>query len=124
MSEWTQGGSGVKFEEVGDHVAGVISFATIEDGLDLNKKPVRNRILDIEGNDGEVRRLYIKRGQMSIEFGKALREAGRDEPVVGDKVAVELVEFRPPTQKGFNPQKIYRVDYKKVESGHSGSSLI
>lgn len=114
MSEWLSGGTGFKFDEIGDGVGGQITFYTIEDGTDFNGRPERKRILDLHTKDGDDHRLYIKKGQMQAEFAARLREHNLAEPRVGDYVAVQLVGEKP-SRKG-NPAKVYEVVYQLGEA--------
>lgn len=132
MSEWTAGGNAVTFEQIGDSIAGTIVFATIEDGTDMKGNPQRKRILDIEDEEGERHRLYVKPGVMQAELGKRLTELGREAPTVGDKIAVVFESTKPSSKPGFNPVKVYSVAYKvgtapapsNAPTGVAASSLI
>ena len=112
MSEWTAGGTAVTFEAPGDRVAGTITYATIEDGTDMKGNPQRKRILDIQEDDGTVRRLYVKPGMMTSELGARLREFGLEGPRVGDRIAVVFETTKPSKTAGYNPVKVYSVAYK------------
>lgn len=122
MSEWTAGGNAVAFDQIGDSIAGTIVYATIEDGTDMKGNPQRKRILDIEDDEGVRHRLYVKPGVMQGELAKRLTENGRENPAVGDRIAVVFESERPSSKPGFHPVKVYSVAYKLGASAPSPSS--
>jgi hypothetical protein len=112
-TEWTAGGAGASFEEIGDGVGGVITFMDIVDGMNFTQtEKTRQKVIDLQPKDGDSIRLYVKKGNMETELAAALRGHGLDAPRVGDSLAVTLVGTKPSKTKGYNPAKVYEVAYK------------
>ena len=63
---------------------------------------------------GDEWSLWIGKGQMLTALGQALKEenAPEDAPCVGDRIKVTFKETEPSKTPGFNPKKVYEVQYK------------
>ena len=96
-------GNFMKFDDVGDEIAGDVIGKGIDD--DFNGNPVPS--LTIRMDDEEV---------MTVTAGWANLRAQllAAKPQVGDRIKITFTHEEPPTQKGRSPKKVFDV---KVKSG-------
>lgn len=127
---WLLGGTvpSAKFEARGDTVTGVISetpelrqqtdFDTQQPKFWDDGKPMMQMLVELQTDqrdpaildDDGRRRMYV-RGQMRNAFVQAVRKAGVKGLAVGGQLTVTYSADGEQKKKGFNPPKIYSVEY-------------
>lgn len=121
------GSPSFKFEKVGDRVEGIIDTAEARQQRDFDSgeaktwddgKPMMELVLtlitdlrdpSIEDDDGS-RRVFV-RGQMLTALRQAVRKAKARKPERGAIVTITHSGLGEAKRKGFNPPKLYTVDY-------------
>lgn len=111
--DWTSPGNWVKFEKIGDKVAGTLSKSYTRESTDFNGQPETQRILEGVADDGEDWTVQVKNGSMKYELGAALKRAGVKRPTQGDRIAIVFESTE--KSKFPQPRKIFSVAYKVVE---------
>lgn len=117
------------FDAVGDKIVGTVVDVTVRQARDFvtgepatwpNGKPKRQLVVTLQTDEssGELddgrRRLFAlesaKPGSMLTAIQRAVRKSGA--PLeVGGRLAVVFVGEEPPSQRGFNPRKLYEAAY-------------
>lgn len=122
------GGSKIfKFDSIGDTVKGTVTQVEQTQQTDFKtKKPlfwddgtprmqfVVHLDTDLsDGPDDDGKRRIFAKGQMERAIKDAIREsrAGKDQ-IIGGTLAVKYVEDGEPPERGLNPPKIYRAQFK------------
>lgn len=107
------GGAIVKFVTVGDKIAGTITGRRVKDmkAIDEGKPPVPTLIIDVTDDEGAEHALFVKPGQMTAALGKAVKEAGRETIVIGDRIGVQFTGTESVPGKP-SPKKLFAVAYK------------
>jgi hypothetical protein len=121
VSEFSTGGSSVKFQNIGDKVDGTIvdepELAPDKYSSDGTGKVLILTIL--EGVDGEPRKLFARK-QLLTSIGNAVVEAGTDEIENGGRLSVQYVDDKP--AGGFTA-KVYAVKYQPPTALGRGAVL-
>ena len=145
---FAEGGKSFRFETIGDTVKGVIESVEVRQQSDLATGELltwsdgRKRMqlvitLKTEERDGAdddgVRTIYAKGGRYEIAKGEgssmrdaiaeAVKEAKASSIEPGDELAVCFTGESKPTQRGFQPAKLYVAGFKKASKSVSASDL-
>ncbi len=125
------GGKSAKFEAIGDSVVGyIVSIETrqrtdIKTGEPLtwpDGNPKMQAVITLEtelhedDEDDGMRSVYMPiPSQMQSALAAAVRKAGERAPADGGKLAVTWEREEKAKTRGYNPQKIYAVQYRAPE---------
>lgn len=108
------GAPAFKFTNFGDRVTGTVTSRRVKDIPAMKPgDPARpTLIIDLRADDGSEHALFVKEGQMTAALGRAVKEAGRQTIVVGDRMAVEFTHTEKASKAGYNDKKMFAVAYK------------
>ena len=113
----------LKFETVGDKIEGRVIDKELRQQTDLDTGELqfwndgRAKMMAVitilvqeptEEDDGK-RNLFV-RGLMQQSFREAVKEAHKPDLMVGDYISVEFTGEQPPTRKGLNGMKEFKVE--------------
>lgn len=104
---------GFKFTNPGDTCKGVISSTPrIVDNEDLNGKPQRSLVLDIDTDDGTFALWLPSNKGITRAVSKAVKDSGATGMAEGGKLAVKYTGDGEPSKPGFNPPKLFEARYE------------
>ena len=106
-----------KFKRIGDEAKGVVTGVNLYTGMNLEETAEETLLIVTLDDEGDQVAVWFKPGGDAIrKLGRAVKEAKPDErrPTVqeGDHVRVVFISEEPSQKKGFNPRKVYEVDYE------------
>jgi len=100
---------GFKFTEPGETCKGtIIGDPHIVDGMDLNDKPQRSLVVDIETAEGAFA-LWLPSGK---GVTRSVSKAAPDGLAAGGKLAVKYTGDGEPPKPGFHPPKLFEAKYE------------
>lgn len=101
-----------KFATPGDTIKGTIVGAPrIVDGEDLNGRPQKSLVVDIEADDGTWA-VWLPSGKgVTRAVAKAAKEAGAAGVAEGGTLAIRYTGDGEPSKPGFNPPKLFEARY-------------
>ena len=104
---------GFKFTDPGDTCKGTVAGTPrVVDNEDLNGRPQRSLVLDVDTEDGTFA-LWLPSGKgITRAVAKAVKDAGATALIEGGKLAVKYTGDGEPSKPGFNPPKLFESRYE------------